>query len=142
MKTIKLILAIFASLMFMVATASCGGDENSNGRDDNAYSDNREADLSEYVGKWVIFEPGDLPGESATFTLNISRNGDVKILLTACPGMGQRDVVLVEGSGKAQLDGTRLYVDLTKGKSRGNSYQFVAKNKTIYTSDGQTFYRK
>ena len=141
MKTCRFILAIFAALMLLTSLSSCGGEDSSNGAH-SSYSSGSGSDLSEYAGKWQIFEPGDLPGESATLTLTISRNGDAKILLTACPGMGQNDIVLDEGSGTARLNGTSLYVELTKGKSRGNAYNFVATDGHIYTSQGQTFSRR
>ena len=141
MKTFKLILVAFASLLLTTGLTSCGGDDSSNSGN-SSYSSDCGSNLSEYAGKWQIFEPGDLPGESATLTLTISRNGDAKILLTICPGMGQNDIVIDEGSGSAQLSGTRLYVELTKGKSRGNTYNFVATDGHIYTSDGQEFYRR
>lgn len=115
---------------------SCGS---SNGNQNNGTEDS-SASLAQYAGTWELFQVGNSPMESATFTLKIRANGDASIKHVAKSGYS--DTWLEEGDGYADLNGDVLFVEITKGKSKGTTIRLIAQDGQIYTADGEAFSRK
>ncbi len=136
MKT-RLIIISAVALLLSFCLPSCGGssESRSNG---NEYSSSES--LSKYAGKWELFQVGNSPSESATFTLKISANGSASI--TQYARVGYTDTLLESGDGHAELNGDVLFVEITSGKSSGTSLRLVARNGRIYTADGQEFSKR
>ncbi len=134
----KLILFSIAAIMFAVTLLSCGGGSNSGSSNGSEYSSSES--LSKYAGKWELFQVGNSPSESATFTLKISANGSASI--TQYARVGYTDTLLESGDGHAELNGDVLFVEITSGKSRGTTLRLVARNGRIYTADGEEFHKK
>ncbi len=134
MKKIVLILAAIA--MIAICLPSCGGSSES--KSDSKYSSSES--LSKYAGKWELFQVGNSPSESATFTLKISANGSASI--TQYARVGYSDTLLESGDGHAELNGDVLFVEITSGKSRGTTLRLVARNGRIYTADGEEFHKR
>ena len=137
MRLKKFISLIAIALVCVIGLSACGG-----GSSSSSSASSSGSSLKEYAGKWVLFQRGNRMGESATFTLDLKSNGNVSVRHSATPGMGQSDVILDEGKGKAELNGTVLYVELTSGKSRGTTYRFIAKGGQIYDADGTRLTRQ
>lgn len=123
-------------ILFGCASFSCGS---SNGNHNNGTGES-SASLAQYAGKWELFQVGNSPSESATFTLTIKSNGDASISHYA--RVGYSETCLESGEGYAQLDGTVLFVEITEGKSKGTTLRLIAQNGQIYTADGEAFSRR
>lgn len=133
---LKLIMAVVIMVM-AVGFTSCGSSES------NRSSESEESSsesLTQYAGKWELFQVGNSPSESATFTLTIRSNGDASISHVARTGYS--DTWLESGDGYAQLNGDVLFVEITSGKSAGTTLRLVAKGGRIYTADGESFQRR
>ena len=134
----KSILLAVAALMLSVGLPSCGGGSSSNGNSGSEYSSSES--LSRYAGKWELFQVGNSPSESATFTLKISSNGNASISHYA--RTGYTDTCLESGDGHAELNGDVLFVEITSGKSRGTTLRLIARDGRIYTADGEAFSKR
>lgn len=134
----KIILLVTAAVMLAVGLPSCGGGSNSSGNSGNEYSSSES--LSRYAGKWELFQRGNSPSESATFTLKISSNGNASISHYA--RTGYTDTCLESGEGHAELNGDVLFVEITSGKSRGTTLRLIARDGRIYTADGEAFSKR
>ena len=134
----KSILLAVAALMLSVGLPSCGGGSSSSGNSGSEYSSSES--LSRYAGKWELFQVGNSPSESATFTLKISSNGNASISHYA--RTGYTDTCLESGDGHAELNGDVLFVEITSGKSRGTTLRLIARNGKIYTADGEAFSKR
>ncbi|MBD5304391.1 MAG: hypothetical protein HDS18_06535 [Bacteroides sp.] len=127
---------LFLTLMFSLVTLilpACGGSSDSGS---NKYGDSSSS-LAQYAGKWELFQPGNNPTESATFTLKISANGNASITHNA--RVGYSNTVLESGDGYAELNGSVLFVEITSGKSKGTTLRLTAQDGRLYTADGQSF---
>ncbi|MDE6553473.1 MAG: hypothetical protein K2K98_11060 [Muribaculaceae bacterium] len=127
-----------AVLMLAVGFQSCGGGSSSSSNSGSEYSSSES--LSRYAGKWELFQVGNGPGESATFTLKISSNGNASISHYA--RTGYTDTCLESGDGYAELNGDVLFVEITSGKSRGTTLRLIARDGRIYTADGEAFSKR
>ena len=134
----KSILLAAAALMLAVALPSCGGGSSSSGSSRSEYSSSES--LSRYAGKWELFQVGNSPSESATFTLKISSNGNASISHYARTGYS--DTCLESGDGHAELNGDVQFVEITSGKSRGTTLRLIARDGRIYTADGEEFRKR
>ena len=134
----KSILFAAAALMMVVCLPSCGGGANSSSNGNNEYSSSES--LSRYAGTWELFQVGNSPSESATFTLKISANGNASISHYA--RVGYTDTCLESGEGYAELNGDVLFVEITSGKSRGTTLRLLARNGRLYTADGEAFSKR
>ncbi len=132
----NLFLILTAIVMMAVCLPSCGG--RSKSKSNSEYSSSES--LSKYAGKWELFQVGNSPSESATFTLKISANGSASI--TQYARVGYTDTLLESGDGHAELNGDVLFVEITSGKSSGTTLRLVARNGRIYTADGEEFHKK
>ena len=132
MKKSNLFLTLIISFVTFILP-SCGGGSNSGSSSGGGSS----SSLSEYAGKWELFQPGNGPTESATFTLKISSNGNTSITHNARTGYS--NTVLESGDGYAELNGDVLFVEITSGKSKGTTLRLTARDGRIYTADGQSF---
>ena len=130
--------SVIASFLLVVSLPSCGGGSNDSGSNRNEYSSSES--LSRYAGKWELFQVGNSPSESATFTLNISANGNASISHYA--RVGYTDTCLESGEGYAELNGDVLFVEITSGKSRGTTLRLIARDGNIYTADGEAFSKR
>lgn len=145
MKTFKFLIPLALALLVSIGFVSCGGGSDrdiSRHSSDSDYSSNSDSGLSALAGTWELFQQGDAIGEAALFRMKISRDGSLTVRFTACPGLGQNDVVLADGSGRATLSGSALYVELTNGKGKGDVYQFNVSGNTLYTLDGDRLTHK
>ena len=133
---LKLMMAV-AIMVMAAGFTSCGSSESNSG---NEYQDSSSESLAQYAGKWELFQVGNGPGESATFTLTIRSNGSASISHVA--HVGYSDTWLESGDGHAQLNGDVLYVEITSGKSAGATLNLIAKGGRIYTADGESFQRQ
>lgn len=136
MKLKTIIMALVMSLAAIIVPA-CGGDSGSGGSNSNSSS---SASLSQYAGKWELFQVGDNPTESATFTIKISSSGKASISYYA--RVGYSDTCLESGDGYAELNGDVLYIEITSGKSRGKTLTLKARGDNLYTADGQSFTKR
>ena len=127
-----------ATLMLALVIPSCGGGSNSSSNNGSEYSSSES--LSRYAGKWELFQVGNSPSESATFTLKISANGNASIRHYA--RVGYTDTCLESGEGYAELNGDVLFVEITSGKSRGTTLRLIARGGNIYTADGEAFSKR
>ena len=134
----KIILLVVATFMMSIVLPSCGGGSSSSSNNDSEYSFSES--LSRYAGKWELFQVGNSPSESATFTLKISANGNASISHYA--RTGYTDTCLESGDGYAELNGDVLFVEITSGKSRGTTLRLIARGGNIYTADGEAFSKR
>lgn len=132
----KVILLTATAVILALGLPACSG--NSERSNNSEYSSSES--LSKYAGKWELFQVGDNPGESATFTLKISSNGRASISQYA--RVGYTDTCLESGDGQAELNGDVLFVEITSGKSRGTTLRLIARNGRIYTADGEAFTKR
>ncbi|MDE5848894.1 MAG: hypothetical protein K2H38_02015 [Muribaculaceae bacterium] len=133
----KNFLLLAFALMLAVGFPSCGGGSSSS-NSGSEYSSSES--LSRYAGKWELFQRGNSPSESATFTLKISSNGNASISHYA--RTGYTDTCLESGDGYAELNGDVLFVEITSGKSRGTTLRLIARDGRIYTADGEAFSKR
>lgn len=131
MKKIFFILTI----VFSLCLTACGGGDSS-----SSSSGASSSNLSRYTGKWELFQVGNSPSESATFTLKITAGGNASISHYA--RVGYTDTCLESGDGYAELNGDVLFVEITSGKSRGTTLRLIARDGKIYTADGQAFSKR
>ena len=137
MKQKTIIIAIVVAFM-AILLPSCGGRSDSGSG--SASTSSSSSSLSQYAGKWELFQVGASPSESATFTLKISSNGNASISHYA--RTGYTDTCLESGDGYAELNGDVLFVEITSGKSKGTTLRLVARGGRIYTPDGEAFTKK
>ena len=126
--------------MVTIVLPACGGSSESESGDYDE-TDTSSESLSDYAGKWVLFEVGDEPTESASCTLKISASGNVSINYSASK-LGYGDVCMEDGDGYAELSGDELYIRITSGKSNGKVFRVYAKGGRIYSHDGREFQKK
>ena len=131
MKPKPLFLTLIISIVTIILPA-CGGSSDSRSSNNDGSSS-----LAQYAGKWELFQPGNNPTESATFTLKISANGNASITHNA--RVGYSNTVLESGDGYAELNGSVLFVEITSGKSKGTTLRLTAQDGRLYTADGQSF---
>lgn len=124
-----------AILVMTLMCFSCGSSDSNRNNKSGASSS-----LAQYAGKWELFQVGNSPSESATFTLTIRSNGEASISHVAHTGYS--DTCLESGDGYAELNGDVLFVEIANGKSRGTTLRLIARNGRIYTADGESFSRK
>lgn len=122
-------------IVMTVMCFSCGSSDSHRNSESGASSS-----LAQYAGKWELFQVGNSPSESATFTLTIRSNGEASISHVARTGYS--DTWLESGDGYAELNGDVLFVEITSGKSRGTTLRLIARNGKIYTADGESFSRR
>ena len=130
MKSLMKFFLLGVLLILPVCLSSCGGGTSSSNEN---YSGSSES-ISQYNGKWEVFSPMDKPGSSETFRLTLrgSHSAEIKYWET---GFGY-DNIIAEGSGEAYLNGNSIIVELTKGQSRGMSFEFKIRNGVITLPDG------
>lgn len=125
-------------VMAMFCLPSCGGGANGSSRKGDVTS---SESLSDYVGKWELFQVGDTPTESVTFILKITSGGGASISCYESK-LGQGNTWLISGDGYVELNGENLYVELTSGDSKGYSLNLIARDGRIYTTGGESFSKK
>lgn len=129
---------IWGTTLFMDDDRSYNNE--SSGYESEAYGSGSNSDLSRYAGKWRLFQVGNGPMQTATFNITISANGDASIDHYA--QTGTTDTQLEKGEGRATLYDDILYIEITRGKSRGTTLKLYARNGTLCTLDGQSFSRQ
>ena len=124
------------TIVLIILGCVCLSCSSSNGRQNNA-TEESSASLAQYAGKWELFQVGNSPSESATFTLTIKSNGDASISHYA--RVGYSETCLESGDGYAQLDGNVLFVEITEGMSKGTTLRLIAQNDQIYSADAVSY---
>ena len=123
-------------ILIVVSLQACGG--SSSPHYDN-YPNSKES-LSQYNGKWELFQIGNKAGTSETFRLTLrgSNSAEIKYWETG-PGF---DKIIVEGEGDAYLNGNTIIVTIKRGYSKGSAYEFKIRNGVITLANGAPLSKK
>ena len=137
-KGVQIGLSIFVILFCTPVFSSEESSYNSSARNYSNNSTTSGGDLSRYQGKWVLFEQGmNRIGESTSFDMKIS-GSKASVMYYYCPGLGQNDIIYVDGEGQAELYGNTLTVYINRGKGSGKTYKFRAVDGKLYNNNGKS----